>query len=82
MRQLKVLRVLSLRNNQLGHIGGLEHLKLQELYLSNNKVYIQHSYIYIYNITSFFGSSYANNGKDALNTPDIYIYIYTTRLPP
>eukprot|EP00976_Prorocentrum_cordatum_P060861 1176075-Prorocentrum_minimum.AAC.1 len=30
----------------------------------------------LYKITSFYGSSCANNGKGALNTPD-YIYIYT-----
>eukprot|EP00976_Prorocentrum_cordatum_P085434 1186088-Prorocentrum_minimum.AAC.2 len=28
------------------------------------------------NVTSFYGSSCANNGKDALNTPDIYTLVF------
>eukprot|EP00976_Prorocentrum_cordatum_P095678 1190268-Prorocentrum_minimum.AAC.1 len=32
----------------------------------------------VYNITSFYGSSCANNGKDALNTPDGSYGLYSS----
>eukprot|EP00976_Prorocentrum_cordatum_P090845 1188277-Prorocentrum_minimum.AAC.3 len=73
MRENKMLerRNTELRNCTLCPQAGWKYIRVLE-------------YMRLYNITSFYGSSCANNGKDALNTPDmryrLYIGVYEEEL--